>query len=131
MESEEEELGEDSVLLESPLDKLDTYQLFRSALVGKYSPKPRCERVNLTSILSLVDMQQEQPQFYASLAAHLSAEEQAIIQNAFQQAESNARAMQFALAQSQADQQANAAAAAASAGGMPPPNASGLNGGAN
>jgi len=34
-------------------------------------------------------MQQEQPQFYASLAAHLNAEEQTIIQSVFAQAEAN------------------------------------------
>jgi hypothetical protein len=32
-------------------------------------------------------LQQEQPQFYQSLASHLSAEEQNVIQNAYNQAE--------------------------------------------
>jgi hypothetical protein len=32
-------------------------------------------------------LQQEQPQFYSSLASHLSAEEQNVIQNAYHQAE--------------------------------------------
>jgi hemerythrin superfamily protein len=32
-------------------------------------------------------MQQEQPQFYATLASHLSAEEQSIIQNVYNSAE--------------------------------------------
>lgn len=62
-------------------------------------------------------MQQEQPQFYASLASHLTAEEQGVIQAAFQQAEANARAMQLAYAQQEADQQAAAAATAALNGG--------------
>ncbi|OIW30657.1 ARM repeat-containing protein [Coniochaeta ligniaria NRRL 30616] len=62
----DDELGEDSVLLESPLDKLEPYTIFRSALMK---------------------LQQEQPQLYASLASHLTAEEQSIIQNVYQSAE--------------------------------------------
>lgn len=31
----DDELGEDSVLLESPLDKLEPYQIFRSALMSE------------------------------------------------------------------------------------------------
>ncbi|KAM7201418.1 nonsense-mediated mRNA decay protein 5 [Naviculisporaceae sp. PSN 640] len=73
----EEELGEDSVLLESPLDKLDPYAAFRS---------------------SLMKLQQEQPQFYASLTQHLTADEQAVITNVCQQAETQAvLAQQMAL----------------------------------
>lgn len=34
-EFSDDELGEDSVLLESPLDKLEPYQIFRSALMSK------------------------------------------------------------------------------------------------
>lgn len=54
-----------------------------------------------------IEIQQEQPQFYASLASHLSAEEQSIIQNVYQSAEA---ALVMA-------QQQQAAAAAAAAGG--------------
>ncbi len=43
-------------------------------------------------------MQQDQPQFYASLTAHLSPEEQAIIQAAFAQAEA-----QIVMSQQQQD----------------------------
>ncbi|KFA65662.1 hypothetical protein S40285_06016 [Stachybotrys chlorohalonatus IBT 40285] len=60
IEDADDELGEDSVLLESPLDKIEPYQLFRG---------------------TLMKMQQEQPQFYASLAGHLSSDEQGVIQN--------------------------------------------------
>ena len=35
-EMSEEELGEDSVLLESPLDKLDPYTAFRGSLLSEY-----------------------------------------------------------------------------------------------
>lgn len=31
----DDELGENSVLLESPLDKLEPYQIFRSCLISK------------------------------------------------------------------------------------------------
>jgi hypothetical protein len=65
-EGSDDDLGEDSVLLETPLDKLEPYQIFRSALTR---------------------LQQEQPQFYQTLASHLSAEEQNVIQNAYNQAE--------------------------------------------
>ncbi|KAJ9155365.1 Importin-beta domain-containing protein [Pleurostoma richardsiae] len=62
----DDELGEHSVLLESPLDKIEPYQIFRGALMT---------------------LQQEQPQFYASLASHLTNDEQAVIQAVVQQAE--------------------------------------------
>ncbi|KAI1379715.1 ARM repeat-containing protein [Hypoxylon crocopeplum] len=67
----DDELGEDSVLLESPLDKIEPYQLFRSVLLK---------------------LQQENPQFYTNLTSSLSADEQAVIQNAVHQAEANAQA---------------------------------------
>jgi hypothetical protein len=51
------------------------------------------------------ELQQEQPQLYASLASHLSAEEQSIIQNVYQSAEAA-----LVMAQQQA--------AAAAAGGV-------------
>jgi hypothetical protein len=35
-EDSDDDLGEDSVLLESPLDKLEPYQLFRNALMSKF-----------------------------------------------------------------------------------------------
>ncbi|KAK1758370.1 nonsense-mediated mRNA decay protein 5 [Echria macrotheca] len=65
-EYSEEELGEDSVLLESPLDKIDPYTTFKS---------------------SLMKLQQEQPQFYATLTAHLTADERTIIHGVCEQAD--------------------------------------------
>ncbi|CAJ2503522.1 Uu.00g109160.m01.CDS01 [Anthostomella pinea] len=79
----DDELGEDSVLLESPLDKIEPYQLFRGVLMK---------------------MQQENPQYYTSLTSHLSADEQGVVQSAIQVAEQNAQAAQAAsmtLAQNQ------------------------------
>ncbi|TPX14929.1 uncharacterized protein E0L32_005038 [Thyridium curvatum] len=84
----DDEMGEESVLLESPLDKIDPYQVFRS---------------------SLMKMQQEQPQFYSSLASHLTAEEQSVIHSAFAQAEA-------ALLIHQQQQQAAAAGGAVNGG---------------
>ncbi|KLU90519.1 hypothetical protein MAPG_10372 [Magnaporthiopsis poae ATCC 64411] len=62
----EDELGEHSLLLETPLEKLEPYQIFRTALLR---------------------MQQEQPQFYASLAGHLTPDEQNLVQGVVNQAE--------------------------------------------
>ncbi|KAI1407806.1 ARM repeat-containing protein [Hypoxylon sp. FL1857] len=70
-EESEEELGEDSIMLESPLDKIEPYQLFRGVLMK---------------------MQQENPQLYSNLTANLSADDQGVIQNAIHQAEVNAQA---------------------------------------
>jgi len=41
-ELSEEDLGEDSVLLESPLDKMDPYNIFRAALLSRFIPPLRC-----------------------------------------------------------------------------------------
>ncbi|ORY60630.1 importin-beta domain-containing protein [Pseudomassariella vexata] len=80
----DDELGEDSVLLESPLDKIEPYQLFRAALIK---------------------MQTEQPQLYTNLTTPLSADDQAVVQNVIHQAEANAThivlAQQAAVAQQQ------------------------------
>lgn len=59
-DEDEDELTEESVLLESPLDKLEPYQVFK---------------------ITLLKMQQEQPAFYSTLASHLSTEEQSVLQN--------------------------------------------------
>ncbi|KAK6857042.1 Importin-beta domain-containing protein [Apiospora arundinis] len=87
----EDELGEDSVLLESPLDKIDPYQLFRVAFMK---------------------LQQEQPQLYNTVTAPLSAEEQAVIKTALDQAENHYQ-MSLQMAE------ANAAQLAAQASGVP------------
>ncbi|KAF7520633.1 hypothetical protein G7054_g12705 [Neopestalotiopsis clavispora] len=70
-EDSDDDLGEDSVLLESPLDKLEPYQLFR---------------------LALLKLQQDQPQLYGTLTAPLTADDQAVIQSAVHQAEVNEQA---------------------------------------
>ncbi|KAI1328186.1 importin-beta domain-containing protein [Xylariaceae sp. FL0255] len=86
----DDELGEDSVLLESPLDKIEPYQLLRGVLMK---------------------MQSESPQFYTSITSHLSTEEQNVIQGAFNQAEANAQAALQLAAQSAQNPPAASAAA--------------------
>ncbi|KAI4864835.1 ARM repeat-containing protein [Hypoxylon rubiginosum] len=71
LDDSDDELGEDSVMLESPLDKIEPYQLFRTVLMK---------------------LQQENPQLYSDLTAALSADEQAVIQNAVHQAEAQEQA---------------------------------------
>ncbi|KAH8816762.1 nonsense-mediated mRNA decay protein-like protein [Xylogone sp. PMI_703] len=66
----DDEMGEES-LLETALDKLEPYQLFRNALMK---------------------LQQEQPQLYESLTTNLNPEEQSIVQGVVHQAEANAAA---------------------------------------
>jgi hemerythrin superfamily protein len=65
------------------------------------------------------EMQQEQPQFYASLANHLSAEEQGVIQNTMTKADEIAaqQAQQAQQAQLLAQQQAQAGVAPGAANG--------------
>ncbi|KAM3087968.1 Nonsense-mediated mRNA decay protein 5 [Clarireedia jacksonii] len=80
----DDELGEES-LLETPLDKVEPYQLFRDALMK---------------------LQQEQPQLYQTLTTNLNPAEQEIVQGVVHQAEVNAAA---ALTLAQAEAQAAAA----------------------
>ncbi|EKD12477.1 uncharacterized protein L3040_008197 [Drepanopeziza brunnea f. sp. 'multigermtubi'] len=76
----DDELGEES-LLETPLDKVEPYQLFRDALLK---------------------LQHEQPQLYESLTTSLNPSEQAIVQGVVNQAEINARAAAALVAAGQA-----------------------------
>ena len=64
------------------------------------------------------ELQQDQPQFYSSLASHLSTEEQTTIQNVFAQAEAQLVMAQQAQAPSQPQ-------------GIPGAASAGLNGGAS
>ncbi|KAI9673382.1 MAG: hypothetical protein M1817_002844 [Caeruleum heppii] len=83
-DDDDEELEEES-LLETPLDKVEPYGLFRDALLK---------------------LQQEQPPLYESLTKNLTPEEQAIVQGVVHQAEANA----LASAQAQGMTQANGTA---------------------
>lgn len=78
------------MLLESPLDKLEPYQIFSSCLMSRFPPAHGLGSANTI----LLGLQQEQPQFYSGLSSHLSAEEQGVIQSVVQQAEANSVAAQ-------------------------------------
>ena len=85
-EQSDDELGEDNVLLESPLDKVEPYGLFKGVLMSKsrnFIPFP----TRSTMLTSHVELQSENPQFYQSLAQHLSPDEQSVIQSAVNQAD--------------------------------------------
>ncbi|TLD22047.1 hypothetical protein PspLS_08042 [Pyricularia sp. CBS 133598] len=62
----DDDLGEQSLLLETPLEKVEPYGIFRTVLLR---------------------LQQEQPQFYQSLAGHLQDDDRNILQTVVQQAE--------------------------------------------
>lgn len=80
------------MLLESPLDKLEPYQIFRACLLSKSSIRG----VRNSCLTSFAGLQQEQPQFYTGLSSHLSADEQGVIQTVVQQAEANETAAHLA-----------------------------------
>jgi len=80
-DDDDDDLGEES-LLETPLDKLEPYQLFRD---------------------SFLKLQQTQPELYQQLTTNLNPDEQTVIQSVVQQAEVNA---QQALAMANAAQAA-------------------------
>ncbi|KAI9802910.1 MAG: hypothetical protein M1825_002141 [Sarcosagium campestre] len=76
---DDDELEEES-LMETPLDKLEPYGLFRDALLK---------------------LQQEQPVLYDSLTKNLNPDEQTVVQGVIHQAEANATAAAAAAAQLQ------------------------------
>ncbi|KAI9769954.1 MAG: hypothetical protein M1840_003664 [Geoglossum simile] len=80
-DTEEDELEEEG-LLETPLDKVEPYTLFRDALLK---------------------MQQEQPHLYDTLTKNLNPDEQGVVQGVVHQAEANAAAALAAVATSQAN----------------------------
>lgn len=98
--------------MESPLDKIEPYQLFKGTLLSKWCDVwPDASRAERTD--ACPEMQQEQPQFYASLAGHLSPEEQNMLQSIMVKADEVAAQQQAELEQQQqqlmAGQQAQAA----------------------
>lgn len=95
------ELEEES-LLETPLDKIEPYSLFKSAIISEYLPFTR----NFASPEYSSDLcafplalQQQQPDFYTNLTHSLSPEEQQVLQSAVNQADTiEAQAAAAALA---------------------------------
>ncbi|KAI9820323.1 MAG: hypothetical protein M1827_005945 [Pycnora praestabilis] len=78
-DDDEDELEEES-LLETPLDKVEPYGLFKDALLK---------------------LQQEQPQLYDSLTKNLNPDEQQVVQSVIHQADANAVAAAQAAAQAE------------------------------
>lgn len=79
-------IDEESVL-ESPLDKIEPYQLFRDTLMSKCMTSFRTTIAN-----NVPEMQAEQPSLYESLTKILNAEEQNVVQQVINQAQANATA---------------------------------------
>lgn len=102
-DDEDEEIDEES-LLETPLDKIEPYGLFKHVLLGM-SSLLECF-IHRTPIDKITGLQQEQPQLYENLTKILNGEEQQVLQAVFHEAD--AKAMEAANAQ-----------AAAAAAGMP------------
>jgi hypothetical protein len=70
VEETEDELGEDSVLLESPLDRIDPYLAFRDCFKK---------------------LQEEQPQLCATLLNHLTPDDQTALLEVYQRADTQER----------------------------------------
>lgn len=85
-EPEDDELEEES-LLETPLEKLEPYGLFRDALLRMLCRDPPLKSYALTAFAGL---QQEEPHLYDSLTKTLNPDEQNVIQGVIHQAEANA-----------------------------------------
>ena len=99
-DDDDDDLEEES-LLETPLDKLEPYMLFKTALLSMSSnPVAR----TTWSLIVQLGLQQEQPQLYENVTKNLNPEEQQVIQHAVHQADA------IALQQQQADLQAATAA---------------------
>ncbi|KAL9107715.1 MAG: hypothetical protein Q9227_007430 [Pyrenula ochraceoflavens] len=94
---EDEDLDEDS-LLETPLDKVEPYQLFRA---------------------SLMKMQADQPSLYESLTKVLDVNDQQVLQGVFHEAEAKALQEQQQQAQLLAQQQAAAGGVLPVTAGLP------------
>jgi len=97
-DDEDDELEEES-LLETPLDKVEPYQMFKQALF-RMSHYFTLEILTLNANLIMTELQAEQPNLYADLTKTLSPEEQQTIQAAVNQAD-NLAAQQHALAAGQ------------------------------
>ena len=108
-EQSDDELGEDNVLLESPLDKIEPYGLFKGVLMSKSSRTCDSQEF-IRSLTSFAELQQENPQFYQSLAQHLSPDEQNVIQGAVNQADVYAQNALQQAAQAAQNPQAGVAA---------------------
>lgn len=83
----DDDLGEES-LLETPLDKVEPYGMFKDALLSMY---PSLLNTHICSILTFItELQHEQPALYTNLTSNLTPEEQQIVQSVVAQADQKA-----------------------------------------
>ena len=70
-------------MLESPLDKLEPYSIFKTTLLSNL--RPRFCSNGLSN--ALIELQTDQPQLYESLTRHLTEPDQAVLRNVVARAE--------------------------------------------
>lgn len=107
----DDELEEES-LLETPLDKVEPYGLFRDTLISRYTHswhKFVCPTAQGALLIFLSELQQDQPRLYDDLTKILNPDEQRIVQAVVLQADANAVAA-HAVAAATASQQVNGGA---------------------
>ena len=94
--TDDEDLAEDGVLLESPLDRLNAYSMFREAMLSRSKPGTwrRREAEAWTDNGEPIVLQQDQPQLYSSMMAVLSPEQSNVVQAVLRQAEEDLAAAQ-------------------------------------
>jgi len=86
-DEDDQELEEES-LLETPIDKMEPYGMFKTALLRKPFHVPfKCS----SKTDCCIGLQQEQPQMYENLTKNLNPEEQQVIQAAVNQADAIAQ----------------------------------------
>jgi hypothetical protein len=100
-DDEDDDLEEET-LLETPLDNIEPYQLFRNALLGMYILSSKLSDLFFAN--RFIELQQQQPQIYEGLTKGLSPDEQNVIKGVVHEAEAKKLA---------------ADAMAAAVGGMP------------
>jgi hypothetical protein len=101
-DDDDDELEEES-LLETPLDQMEPYGLFKAALQCKFpDPFLSCPFHSCTDKFSFTALSESQPQLYAQLTATLSPEEQVVVKTAVEEAD------KIALAAAQAQQEGGA-----------------------
>lgn len=91
MSSDDDEELEEESLLETPLDRVEPYGLFKNALMSKLKAFWFMS-AHLT--LLPIGLQQDQPQLYHSLVKVLNPEEEQIVQSVIVQADAVAMAVQ-------------------------------------
>lgn len=88
-------------MLETPLDKIEPYGMFKHVFMGTNGPLPD---FYFPGSLTLPGLQQEQPQLYENLTKILNPEEQQVLQAVFHEADAKAMAANAEAAQSNGNQ---------------------------